>query len=391
MIQFSARRTRRAGAMMLPVALLLAVTAHAAAPKITGTPSSSATVGVTYRFTPAASDGDRNTLTYSVVNRPGWMSFSGTTGVLTGAPYSNHIGTYSGIVISVSDGSSKVSLPSLSIVVKANSNKSPVLSGTPSTTAKAGVAYSFQPSGKDPEGKALTWRVLNKPSWASFSTSTGGLSGTPVAAGTFAGIYISATDGVSSTALSTFAITVSTSNSAPTITGSPVKTAKVGTPYTFTPAASDSNHDALTFSIANKPSWASFSATTGQLTGMPTAAGTASNILIGVGDGKATASLAAFSIVVSPASTGLPGSVTVSWLPPTQYTDGSTLTNLAGYRIRYGKSASARTTVVNVPNAGLANSVIEGLAPGVWYFTVTAFTSEGAESDDSTVASATIG
>jgi Putative Ig domain len=393
MIQYFTRRACRMAAMTLPIAVLLAVSAHAAAPKITGTPSTSATVGVTYKFTPSATDADHNTLTYSVANRPGWMSFSTATGLLTGTPYSNHIGTYSGIVISVSDGSSKVSLPSFSIVVKANANKSPTLSGTPATTAKVGTAYSFQPTGNDPEGKALTWKILNKPSWATFSTSTGKLSGTPTVAGTFSGIYISASDGVSSTALPTFAIVVAAvtvTNSAPTITGAAATTAKVGVAYSFTPTASDANRDTLTFSIANKPSWATFSTTTGKLAGTPTAAGTFSNIQVRVSDGKATTSLAAFSIVVSQASSGLPGAVTVSWQPPTQYTDGSTMTNLAGYRIHYGKSASALTTVVTVANPGVANSVIEGLASGVWYFSVSAYTSDGAESDESAISSTTI-
>ncbi len=173
--------------------------------------------------------------------------------------------------------------------------------------------------------------------------------------------------------------------------GTPVTTAKVGSTYTFTPAASDANRDTLTFSVDNKPSWATFNTATGQLSGKPTAAGSFSNILVRVSDGKAMTSLPAFSIAVSPVSTGLPGAVTVSWMPPTQNVDGSTLSNLAGYHVRYGKSPDALSAVVTVANAGVANSVIEGLAPGVWYFTVSAFTSEGAESDDSAVASATIG
>src|SRR5881398_2164495 len=97
--------------LALLAAVSVAASAHAAAPKITGAPSSSATVGVTYRFTPTATDGDHNTLTYTVANRPGWTSFSSTTGQLTGTPFSNHVGTYGGIVITVSDGSSRVSLP----------------------------------------------------------------------------------------------------------------------------------------------------------------------------------------------------------------------------------------------------------------------------------------
>jgi hypothetical protein len=97
-----------------------------------------------------------------------------------------------------------------------------------------------------------------------------------------------------------------------------------------------------------------------------------------------------FSIAISPAFAGVPGSVMLSWAPPTQNTDGSTLTNLAGYRVRYGKSTSALSTVVTIANPGVANSVIEGLAPGVWYFTVTAYTRDGAESENSDIATATI-
>jgi hypothetical protein len=331
---------------------------------------------------------------FSIANRPGWASFSSTTGQLSGTPFAEHAKVWSGIVISVSDGTTKVSLPAYSLTVNPNPNKSPTITGTPATKATVGVAYSFQPTARDPEGKTLTFSIRNKPSWATFSTSTGRLSGTPTAAGTASSIMIIVTDGVTSASLlPTFAITTAVAvatNSAPTISGTPLKTAKVGTAYSFTPTASDANRDTLSFSVDNKPSWATFNTATGQLSGTPTLASTFSNIVIRVSDGKVAAALPAFSIVVAPLSTGLPGAVTVSWLPPTQYTDGSTVSNLAGYRVRYGKTPATLSTVVTVPNAGVVNSVIEGLAPGVWYFTVTAFTNEGAESDDSSVVSATI-
>jgi putative Ig domain-containing protein len=394
MVSFVACRARRVGVRTLfPVALLLAVGAEAAAPKITGTPVTSMTVGQSYNFKPTATDADGNTLTFSIVNRPAWASFSSATGLLTGTPFAEHARVWSGIVISVSDGTTKVSLPSYSLAVKANTaNLSPTISGTPVTTAKIGVAYSFQPTAKDPEGKALTFSIRNKPSWATFSTTTGKLSGTPTAAGTTSSIMIIVTDGVTSASLQpAFSITVASTavaNSAPTIAGTLAKTARVGSPYLLTPTASDANGDPLTFSVVNKPSWASFDTQTGRLSGTPTASGTTSTISISVTDGKAIASLTPFSIVISPAS--LPGTVTVSWLVPTQNVDGSTISNLAGYRIRYGKSVGSLTTLLTVGNAGEVNSTIQGLTPGVWYFTVTAFTSDGAESDDSAVVSANV-
>jgi hypothetical protein len=381
-------------ASLLSVALVFAISAEAAAPRITGTPVTSMTVGQTYSFRPTATDADGNRLTFSIANRPAWASFSSTTGQLTGAPFAEHAKVWSGIVISVTDGTTKVSLPAYSLTVKPNSNLSPTITGTPVTKATVGVAYAFQPTAKDPEGRTLTFSIRNKPSWAAFSTSTGRLSGTPTVAGTTSSIMIIVTDGVTSASLQpAFSITAVApllTNSAPTISGTPVTTAKVGTPYSFKPASSDANRDTLRFSVDNKPSWAKFDTMTGQLAGVPSFAGTFSGIVIRVSDGKASVALPAFSIAVSPLSTGLPGSVTVSWSAPTQNVDGSTVTSLAGYRVRYGKSPSALSTVVTVPNAGIVNSVIQGLAPGVWYFTVTAFTSEGEESEDSAVVSATI-
>jgi hypothetical protein len=387
------RAPRLCALALLAVASISSTFAHAAAPKIAGTPASSVIVGQAYSFTPTASDADGNTLTFSITSQPGWASFNPASGKLSGTPYSNHAGTWSGIVISVSDGSSKVSLPTYSIVVKPNSNLSPSLTGTPPTTATVGKAYSFQPIGKDPEGKALTFSIRNKPSWASFSTTTGLLSGTPTAAGTFSSVLIVVTDGVTSTALPSFKITVSgtsTTNSAPQITGTPPTTARVGTAYNFTPTATDANGDPLTFSVASKPSWATFSTSSGKLSGTPTATGTTSNIVIAVSDGKASASLPAFAIVVSPTSSTTTGSASLSWTPPTRNTDGSTLTNLAGYRISYGTSASALSQIVTISNPGISSYVIENLNAGTWYFAIKAYTSSANESAASTVASKSI-
>jgi hypothetical protein len=72
-------------------------------------------------------------------------------------------------------------------------------------------------------------------------------------------------------------------------------------------------------------------------------------------------------------------------MPPTQNTDGTTLTNLAGYRIVYGVSASQLTQTIQVTNAGMSSYVVENLAPGTYYFAIRAYTSSGAESADSNV------
>lgn len=358
-------------------------------PTIRGTPSAIATVNATYSFTPAASDPDTARLTFSIKNKPSWASFSSSTGTLSGKPATRNVGTTSNIVISVTDGKTQVSLPAFSIQVQPAPNGAPVISGTPSGSASVGAAYSFTPTASDPEKQTLGFSISGKPSWANFSTSTGALTGVPGAGnvGTFGNIVITVSDGKLQASLPPFAITVSAAaNGAPTISGTPPTSVAAGASYNFLPSASDPNGDKLTFSISNKPSWANFDATNGRLSGTATA-GLFSNVTISVSDGKTTTSLPTFSIQVSAASVG---SATLTWTPPTQNTDGSALTNLAGYRIYYGTSPTALTQSIQITNPGLTSYTVGNLQTGTYYFALAAYTTDGVEGTQSSVGSKTI-
>jgi hypothetical protein len=175
------------------------------------------------------------------------------------------------------------------------------------------------------------------------------------------------------------------SNHAPTISGSAPGAVNASSAYNFLPAAADADGDALAFSIDNKPEWATFNTSTGRLSGTPDAAdvGTYSNISISVSDGHASTALNPFAIAVTAISNGR---ATLSWTAPTENTDGSTLANLAGYRIRYGTNASALTQTIVINNASVTTFVVEDLAPATWYFAVTAVNSTGSESAYSNVA-----
>lgn len=81
------------------------------------------------------------------------------------------------------------------------------------------------------------------------------------------------------------------------------------------------------------------------------------------------------------------GEATLRWTAPTQNTDGSPLTNLAGYRIYYGTSSTQLTQTIQLANAGLTTYVVRDLAPGTWYFAVAAYNSAGVESALSNIAS----
>ena len=182
----------------------------------------------------------------------------------------------------------------------------------------------------------------------------------------------------------------STKSVALSVSGTPTTTVTAGQAYSFTPTVNASS-GTVTYSIQNAPSWAAFNTSTGQLSGTPQAAnaGTYSNIIISVSDSGSSASLPPFAITVAEANSTT-GTADVSWTPPTANTDGSTLTDLAGYNIYYGTSPTSLTQKVQVSNVGVTNYVISGLASGTWYFGVTAYTSSGAESAMSNVASKTI-
>jgi len=361
-------------------------------PQIGGSPATSVTEGQAYSFTPTASDADGDTLTFSISGRPSWASFNTGNGNLSGTPGGGDVGSYGNITITVSDGVDSDSLGPFSITVEGLPNTAPEISGTPATTVNEGQAYSFTPQASDADGDSLTFSISNRPSWASFDTGNGNLSGSPGGGdvGSYGNITITVSDGEDSDSLGPFSISVeAVPNSAPVIGGSPPATVTEGSAYDFTPQSSDADGDSLTFSIVNLPSWASFDTGSGRLYGTPGAGevGSYPGIEITVSDGEATDTLGPFPVTVEAIVTG---SATLTWTPPTQNTDGTALTDLAGYRIYWGTSSGNYTESVQLDNPGLTSYVVENLTGGTWYFVSTAINSEGVESNYSNEAVKTI-
>jgi hypothetical protein len=278
-------------------------------------------------------------------------------------------------------------------------NHAPVISGTPASAVMAGQTYNFQPTAYDADRNTLVFSVTSKPAWARLDKATGRFYGTPTSAdvGAYEEIEISVSDGFVRTKLPKFSINVNANpvlGSAPTISGTPATSVVAGNAYSFQPGAMDLDGDVLTFSITGRPAWATLNKQTGRLTGTPTAAqvGTYANIEIAVSDGKNIRKLPKFSITVAAAAATpgpTAGSVTLSWLPPTQNVDGSALTDLAGYRIVYGTAPKQYTKSVNV-GVGFTRYMIENLAPGTYYFSMIATNAAGADSPAAIEVSATL-
>ena len=376
----------------LEVVASASASAPSSAPWISGVPAGAAQEKELYGFLPEAGDPDGDTLKFSITNKPGWATFTTSSGLLSGIPPVGSAGTYANIVISVSDGQSTRSLPAFGIVVATAANSPPVIYGLPATSVQAGNRYEFRPTASDPDGQTLTFSIQNMPLWASFDTKSGMLSGTPSnpAANVYSNIVISASDGVAASSLSPFSITVVATNTPPSISGAPATSATVGEAYSFIPNASDPDGQTLTFTIVNQPSWAQFNSATGRLYGTPASGnvGSTSNIVISASDGQDSVSLPAFSLaVVNPTPQG---SATLSWSPPTSNVDGTPVTNLAGYRVKYGQLASNLSETLSVPSPGITSVVIENLSAGTWYFAVSAYTTANIESDLSNLAQKTL-
>jgi hypothetical protein len=89
-------------------------------------------------------------------------------------------------------------------------------------------------------------------------------------------------------------------------------------------------------------------------------------------------------------TTSSTGTASLSWTAPTLDTNGSPITDLAGYNIYYGKSSTTLTNAIAVNNPSSGSYVIHNLAPGTWYFAVVAYNTQAVESSFSNIVSKTL-
>ena len=374
---------------------LTAVAANTA-PSISGAPATSVRAFEQYNFRPVARDADRQWLRFAITNKPPWASFDRTTGRLHGTPKAAYAGiTFGAIRISVSDGITRRYLPGFSIAVKP-ANRAPRMSGRPLTFVPAGWSYAFHPVSRDPDGQRLVFTVANRPAWATFDRRSGRLAGRParsLAGRLYRNIRVCASDGRAKACLPAFSIRIAASNSAPRISGTPSRTARVGAKYSFKPRTFDADRHRVWFLIVNKPVWATFDRRTGRLSGTPRAfhAGRVTRgVRIAVTDGYLKTWLPGYSLQVTGPPAGTAGSARLSWSAPTRNTDGSRLTNLRGYVIEYGTRRDQLNGRLDVRGEAVTSAVVEDLAPATWYFGVRAVSTAGIESRLSEVVSKTI-
>lgn len=160
-------------------------------------------------------------------------------------------------------------------------------------------------------------------------------------------------------------------NQRPTISGTAPTEATVGQLWTFRPTLTDPDGDSLNLSATSLPGWMKLDKNNGVLSGTPTDADvqTWSGITVTVNDGEAWSNLPAFTVNVL-APNAASGSVTLSWLPPTERLDGAPVGELSGYRLLYGQTSGEYSETIAINNPGITSYMIEGLTSGDWYFAI---------------------
>jgi len=193
-------------------------------PVITSSPNLSVTQNNEYSYTLVASINIDIDLSFTALTLPSWLEFNPATQTISGTPSGANVGSHD-ISLAVSDGIDIVSQNFTLVVLDVND--APSISGTPILSINEDTFYEFQPNIIDFDGDDLIISITNKPSWATFDSTTGRLYGTPLDTDTdvYPDIQISVTDTSNEVAILTpFTIEVVQINDPPTMDPIPTQT-----------------------------------------------------------------------------------------------------------------------------------------------------------------------
>ena len=257
-------------------------------PVFTSTPLTQIDEDSSYSYTLTSSDENEwNTLTYELIEKPQWLSFNVNTGVFSGIPLNENVGTYN-VSVKVTDELDE-SIQNFLITVN-NTNDAPVFTSTPIETATEDTEYSYMvtASDEDPTNDVLTFSAVSIPNWLIFDTNTGVLSGIPLNENVGKNNVILRVNDGTVDIDQTFTISVQNTNDAPVFTSTPIETATEDTEYSYMVTANDEDptNDVLTFSAVSIPNWLIFDANTGVLSGIPLNEDVGNNnVILRVSDG----------------------------------------------------------------------------------------------------------
>jgi len=269
------------------------------APRLTITTASlpNGTVGVAYSSTLAATGGlPEYSWRVSAGSLPGGLALS-SAGVFSGAPTS--AGTFN-FTAEVSDSAKNTASRALSITI--GSGLTVVTTSLPEAVLNTAYSQKLLAFGGT---QPYTWSLLpgaSLPPGLSLRADTGDITGTPTTAGAH-NFTVQVTDNARNTATRALSITVVAGL---TITTTSLPAGTPGTAYSQRLAAAGGT-GAYTWSATGLPAWLTLGASTGVLSGTPTAAGNYTFTVRVTDSAQRTASQAFTVTVAAPPQVNFPG------------------------------------------------------------------------------------
>lgn len=236
------------------------------APTVLSDPLTEARPGVAYSYTVIAEDIDGDSLTYTALALPGWLSFNPVTHTLCATPGEQDVGDQH-VNIRISDGD--LHTDHTFILSVSNANHAPVFTSEPPTSAVVGDAYTYSITAQDIDGDELIYSAPVLPDWMIFNSDSLVISGVPDSSDIGRNdVCMQVSDGTV-TAEQNFPVFVKNVNTPPSFTSTPVTSIAAGNLYVYTAEAEDADGDELSYSVLSLPDWLSFDVNTHNLYGVP--------------------------------------------------------------------------------------------------------------------------
>ena len=305
---------------------------------------------------------------WQLSGQPAWLTINPATGVLSGTPPAAGFFSFTAMVAD----SAKLQATAQAVVSITVSSQLQIV---PPTTFSAVVATPFS-GGLSAVGGTppYNWQTSGQPAWLSVNPATGVLSGTPPAAGLFT-FTATVTDsgGVPQTIQAQISVTVAPQplQIAPPTTF----TGTAGVPFSAILTATGGTPPYL-WQVSGQPAWLVINASTGALSGTPTAVGPFA-FVVTVSDSGAGASLVAISAGASMQTAQASVTLTIAAsslvVPPTSAFAGTVGTPISGSLTATGGTPPYTWQATGLPG-GLSlssNGSITGTptAAGVFHFT----------------------